>query len=52
MWHWLQALGTPSATDWSGRGTRMLWSRRGSTTMYVVVGMWQAAHCAPAEAAW
>ena len=25
--------GTPRATDWSGRGTRRLWSWRGSTSM-------------------
>jgi hypothetical protein len=48
-WHWLQAFGVPRLAVRSGRGMRKPWSWRGSTTMYVVVGMWQAAHSAPAE---
>jgi hypothetical protein len=33
VWHWVQAFGVPMAFDTSGRGTRMAWSRRASTTM-------------------
>ena len=32
-WQPLQAFGTPIRSDRSGRGTRKLWSRRGSRTM-------------------
>ena len=46
-WQLVQALGLPTFTEMSGRGMRIEWSCRGSTTMYVVVGMWQDAHAAP-----
>ena len=48
-WQPVQAFGVPSATLRSGLGTRIEWSWRGSTTMYVVVGMWQAAHAEPGD---
>jgi len=46
-WQLLQALGVPSATLRSGRGTRMLWSARPSITMKLALGMWQLAHGVP-----
>ena len=48
-WQLLHAFGMPSFAETSGRGIRIEWSWRGSTTMYVVVGMWHAAQLAPAE---
>ena len=50
-WQAEQTFGVPAATDRSGRGTRKLWSRRGSTTMYVRVGMWHDTHWAASEPA-
>src|SRR5262249_24190962 len=50
-WHPVQGLGVPSFTDRSGRGTWKLWSRRGSTTIYVRAGMWHVTQRAASESA-
>src|SRR5262245_29711590 len=44
VWQLLQAFVVPIAAEISGRGTRKLWSRRSSMTMYIRVGMWQLMH--------